>query len=36
MRSQFAVTGLGAVKGAVDQLAGEIRTIAAAVLGGVP
>jgi CO/xanthine dehydrogenase Mo-binding subunit len=34
--SQFAVTGLGAVKGAVDQLAGEIRTIAAAVLGGVP
>src|SRR6185436_18388081 len=34
--SQFAVTGLGAVKGAVDELAGEIRTIAAAVLGGVP
>jgi CO/xanthine dehydrogenase Mo-binding subunit len=31
--SQFAVTGLGAVKGAADALASGIRTIAAAVLG---
>jgi CO/xanthine dehydrogenase Mo-binding subunit len=31
--SQFAVTGLGAVKGATDQLAGEIKQIGAAVLG---
>jgi CO/xanthine dehydrogenase Mo-binding subunit len=31
--SQFAVTGLGAVKGAADRLAADIRTIAAAVLG---
>src|SRR5437764_2057247 len=34
--SQFAVSGLGAVKGAVDQLAADIRRVAAAVLGGVP
>jgi 2-furoyl-CoA dehydrogenase large subunit len=31
--SQFAVTGLGAVKGATEQLAQEIRRVAAAVLG---
>jgi 2-furoyl-CoA dehydrogenase large subunit len=31
--SQFAVTGLGAVKGAADRLAADIKTIAAAVLG---
>src|SRR5439155_9822504 len=31
--SQFAVTGLGAVKGATDKLADEIRRLAAAVLG---
>src|SRR5437588_5596786 len=31
--SQFAVTGLGAVKGAADKLAGEMRQLAAAVLG---
>jgi CO/xanthine dehydrogenase Mo-binding subunit len=31
--SQFAVTGLEAVKGAAEKLAGEIRTIAAAVFG---
>jgi CO/xanthine dehydrogenase Mo-binding subunit len=31
--SQFAVTGLGAVKGAVDKLAGEIKRVAAGVLG---
>ena len=31
--SQFAVTGLGAVKGAADELAGEIRKLAAGVLG---
>ncbi len=31
--SQFAVTGLGAVKGAADMLAGEIKQIGAAVLG---
>jgi 2-furoyl-CoA dehydrogenase large subunit len=31
--SQFAVTGLGAVKGATDMLAHEIRRVAAAVLG---
>jgi CO/xanthine dehydrogenase Mo-binding subunit len=31
--SQFAVTGLGAVKGATDMLAGEIKQIGAAVLG---
>src|SRR5918997_1007338 len=31
--SQFAVTGLGAVKGAADKLAGEIKKIGAAILG---
>ncbi|HEY3183223.1 MAG TPA: xanthine dehydrogenase family protein molybdopterin-binding subunit [Gaiellaceae bacterium] len=31
--SQFAVTGLGAVKGAADRLAADIKKIAAAVLG---
>src|SRR5438046_4372038 len=31
--SQFAVTGLGAVKGAADKLAIEMRRLAAAVLG---
>ena len=31
--SQFAVTGLGAVKGATDALAEQIRRVAAAVLG---
>jgi 2-furoyl-CoA dehydrogenase large subunit len=31
--SQFAVTGLGAVKGAADRLAVEMRRLAAAVLG---
>jgi len=34
--SQFAVTGLGAVKGATDKLAGEIKRVAAAVLGATP
>jgi CO/xanthine dehydrogenase Mo-binding subunit len=34
--SQFAVTGLGAVKGATDMLAHQIRRIAAAVLGATP
>jgi 2-furoyl-CoA dehydrogenase large subunit len=34
--SQFAVTGLEAVKGAAEKLAGEIRTIAAAVFGATP
>jgi 2-furoyl-CoA dehydrogenase large subunit len=34
--SQFAVTGLGAVKGATDRLAGEIKRVAAAVLGATP
>ena len=34
--SQFAVTGLGAVKGATDMLAAEIKRLAGAVLGGVP
>jgi 2-furoyl-CoA dehydrogenase large subunit len=34
--SQFAVTGLGAVKGATDKLAGEIKQVAAAVLGATP
>ena len=34
--SQFAVTGLGAVKGATDRLAHEIRRVAAAVLGADP
>jgi len=31
--SQFAVTGLGAVKGAADRLAADIRTLAAELLG---
>src|SRR6476646_278749 len=31
--SQFAVTGLSAVKGATDMLAGEMRKLAAVVLG---
>ncbi|HTS73194.1 MAG TPA: xanthine dehydrogenase family protein molybdopterin-binding subunit, partial [Gaiellaceae bacterium] len=34
--SQFAVTGLGAVKGATDQLAGEMKKLAAVVLGCEP
>jgi 2-furoyl-CoA dehydrogenase large subunit len=34
--SQFAVTGLGAVKGATDKLAVEIKRVAAAVLGATP
>ena len=31
--SQFAVTGLGAVKGATEELAGQMRKLAAVVLG---
>jgi CO/xanthine dehydrogenase Mo-binding subunit len=34
--SQFAVTGLGAVKGATELLAAEIKKLAGAVFGGVP
>ena len=34
--SQFAVTGLGAVKGATEMLADEIKKLAAVVLGGAP
>jgi 2-furoyl-CoA dehydrogenase large subunit len=34
--SQFAVTGLGAVKGAADMLAGEMKQLAAVVLGVTP
>jgi 2-furoyl-CoA dehydrogenase large subunit len=34
--SQFAVTGLGAVKGATEMLAAEIKKLAGAVFGGVP
>jgi CO/xanthine dehydrogenase Mo-binding subunit len=34
--SQFAVTGLGAVKGATEMLAEEIKRLAGAVFGGVP
>ena len=34
--SQFAVTGLGAVKGAADQLAEQMRRLAAIVLGTTP
>src|SRR5437016_11786999 len=34
--SQFAVTGLGAVKGAADMLAAEMKKLAGAVFGGVP
>jgi 2-furoyl-CoA dehydrogenase large subunit len=34
--SQFAVTGLGAVKGAAEELASQMRRLAAAVLGTTP
>jgi CO/xanthine dehydrogenase Mo-binding subunit len=34
--SQFAVTGLSAVKGATEMLAAEIKRLAGAVFGGVP
>src|SRR5437899_1031824 len=34
--SQFAVTGLSAVKGATEMLAAEIKQLAGAVFGGVP
>jgi 2-furoyl-CoA dehydrogenase large subunit len=34
--SQFAVTGLGAVKGATDMLAGEMKLLASVVLGCTP
>jgi 2-furoyl-CoA dehydrogenase large subunit len=34
--SQFAVTGLGAVKGATEMLASEMRRLAAVVLGATP
>ncbi len=34
--SQFAVTGLGAVKGAADRLAGEMRKLASVILGCSP
>ena len=34
--SQFAVTGLGAVKGATDMLAGEMRKLASVILGCTP
>src|SRR2546421_12970761 len=34
--SQFAVTGLSAVKGATEMLAGETKKLASAVFGGVP
>ncbi len=34
--SQFAVTGLSAVKGATDMLAVEIKKLAGAIFGGVP
>ena len=34
--SQFAVTGLGAVKGATEKLAGEMKALAAVVLGATP
>src|SRR2546423_12610708 len=34
--SQFAVTGLGAVKGAADMLSGEMKQLAAVVLGCSP
>src|SRR5207244_8229006 len=34
--SQFAVTGLGAVKGAADMLAGEIKKLTSVVLGCAP
>ncbi len=34
--SQFAVTGLGAVKGATDMLAEQIKRLGSVILGGVP
>jgi CO/xanthine dehydrogenase Mo-binding subunit len=34
--SQFAVTGLGAVKGATEMLAAEIKKLGSVILGGVP
>ncbi len=34
--SQFAVTGLSAVKGATDMLAAEIKKLASVIFGGVP
>jgi 2-furoyl-CoA dehydrogenase large subunit len=34
--SQFAVTGLGAVKGAADELASQIKRVAAFILGATP
>ena len=34
--SQFAVTGLGAVKGATEMLADQIKRLAGVILGGVP
>src|SRR5204862_6368756 len=34
--SQFAVTGLGAVKGATEELAGQMRKLAAVLLGCTP
>ena len=34
--SQFAVTGVGAVNGAAQRLAGQLKRLAAAVLGGDP
>src|SRR5438093_739765 len=34
--SQFAVTGLGAVKGATEMLASQIKRLAGVILGGVP
>src|SRR5205807_2987167 len=34
--SQFAVTGLGAVKGATEMLAGEMKKLAAVILGAQP
>ena len=34
--SQFAVTGLSAVKGATEMLAAEIKKLASAIFGGVP
>src|SRR2546422_5536073 len=34
--SQFAVTGLGAVKGATEMLAAEIKRLGSVILGGVP
>src|SRR5207248_6822543 len=34
--SQFAVTGLGAVKGATELLAGEMKKLASVILGATP